>query len=571
MGLLDKINMNNYKSTMEKIDNLNKKNKNGYKTFAEYVYADEIMLKYFNNLKHLEKRINILRVDSYEQFENTIFNQLKKIYNTMLSEIIKIQDKNKKQKKLIDFEKDIKNGLGHHWDKQVNLILKDFNEKYKEIDRYVVDYSLKNHDIDYDYEDPLYNEIVDYVIQAGKVSASFLQRKYKLGYNRAARMIDLLEERGIISPQHGSKPREVLVVRDDVSNNLVNITPNIRKMSEEEMLEKKEQEEKSKLSVEELMCLYNIEVDYSKKSTCNKIGNLLLLNCDDEKKIELVNVLLKYNSPKDLKLILCNFEPLTFSCYDGIPHLLNPIVKDFNNFKKTLHNLKDEMEKRFNLLISKQLKSIEEYNNKFSSDELDFQIIIIDEIYNLLLDKETYDTLIEILMNCKTVGIKLIFFSKFNKKNLNLGPIEDLVEVYDRYNINKILGITQNKNSKDIIDEIDKNMDGFDFEKYSSKLLSDNGFEKIYVTKCSNDFGVDVVAYKDDVKYSIQCKKYSSTVGISAVQEVIASKVMNDSHVAVVLTNNYFTKSAKELAKKNNVLLWDRDKLEELIENLDEK
>ena len=62
MGLLDKINMNNYKSTMEKIDNLNKKNKNGYKTFAEYVYADEIMLKYFNNLKHLEKRINILRV-----------------------------------------------------------------------------------------------------------------------------------------------------------------------------------------------------------------------------------------------------------------------------------------------------------------------------------------------------------------------------------------------------------------------------------------------------------------------------------------------------------------------------
>lgn len=62
-----------------------------------------------------------------------------------------------------------------------------------------------------EYEDPLYNEIVDYVVQAGKVSASLIQRKYRLGYNRAARIIDLLEERGIIGPPNGSKPREVLV------------------------------------------------------------------------------------------------------------------------------------------------------------------------------------------------------------------------------------------------------------------------------------------------------------------------------------------------------------------------
>lgn len=62
-----------------------------------------------------------------------------------------------------------------------------------------------------EYEDPLYNEIVDYVIQAGKVSASLIQRKYRLGYNRAARIIDLLEERGIIGPPNGSKPREVLI------------------------------------------------------------------------------------------------------------------------------------------------------------------------------------------------------------------------------------------------------------------------------------------------------------------------------------------------------------------------
>ena len=64
---------------------------------------------------------------------------------------------------------------------------------------------------DDDYDDPLYNEIVDFVIKTGKTSASLLQRKYRLGYNRAARMIDLLEERGIVGPPNGSKPREVLV------------------------------------------------------------------------------------------------------------------------------------------------------------------------------------------------------------------------------------------------------------------------------------------------------------------------------------------------------------------------
>ncbi len=62
-----------------------------------------------------------------------------------------------------------------------------------------------------EYDDPLYDEIVEYVITSGKASASLLQRRFKLGYNRAARIVDLLEERGIIGPQNGSKPREVLV------------------------------------------------------------------------------------------------------------------------------------------------------------------------------------------------------------------------------------------------------------------------------------------------------------------------------------------------------------------------
>ncbi len=62
-----------------------------------------------------------------------------------------------------------------------------------------------------EYDDPLYNEIVEFAAQTGKISASLLQRRFRLGYNRAARIVDLLEERGIIGPQNGSKPREVLI------------------------------------------------------------------------------------------------------------------------------------------------------------------------------------------------------------------------------------------------------------------------------------------------------------------------------------------------------------------------
>ena len=67
---------------------------------------------------------------------------------------------------------------------------------------------------DTDEDDPLYNEIVDFAIESRKVSASLLQRRFRLGYNRAARIVDLLEERGIIGPANGSKPREVLVGKD---------------------------------------------------------------------------------------------------------------------------------------------------------------------------------------------------------------------------------------------------------------------------------------------------------------------------------------------------------------------
>ena len=59
-------------------------------------------------------------------------------------------------------------------------------------------------------DDPLYDQAVEIVMQAGKASASYIQRRLKIGYNRAARLVEEMEEKGLVGPANGSKPREII-------------------------------------------------------------------------------------------------------------------------------------------------------------------------------------------------------------------------------------------------------------------------------------------------------------------------------------------------------------------------
>jgi S-DNA-T family DNA segregation ATPase FtsK/SpoIIIE len=62
-----------------------------------------------------------------------------------------------------------------------------------------------------DSDDPMLNQAIEVVLQNGKASASVLQRRLRVGYARAARLIDILEEQGIVGPADGARPREVLI------------------------------------------------------------------------------------------------------------------------------------------------------------------------------------------------------------------------------------------------------------------------------------------------------------------------------------------------------------------------
>ena len=111
-----------------------------------------------------------------------------------------------------------------------------------------------------------------------------------------------------------------------------------------------------------------------------------------------------------------------------------------------------------------------------------------------------------------------------------------------------------------LIDE----MEGHDFEYYCADLLLANGFVEAEVTRGSGDFGADILAEKDGITYAVQCKCYDKPIGVKAVQEVYAGRDFYDRMVGVVMTNQYFTQPAVEMARKLNIMLWDRGYLDSM-------
>lgn len=103
------------------------------------------------------------------------------------------------------------------------------------------------------------------------------------------------------------------------------------------------------------------------------------------------------------------------------------------------------------------------------------------------------------------------------------------------------------------------NMDGWEFERWCAEWLRQNGFANVQVTSGSGDYGIDIIAHKNHVKYGIQCKRYEGTVGWHAVEEARAGAEYWGCQKAVVLTNSTFTKQAVEGAGRIGVELWDRE------------
>lgn len=77
-------------------------------------------------------------------------------------------------------------------------------------------------------DDKFYDEVYKYVIESKKASVSAIQKEFNISYSKASKMIDLLEEKGIVGPQNGNKPREIISNEEESINEELNIENNIK-------------------------------------------------------------------------------------------------------------------------------------------------------------------------------------------------------------------------------------------------------------------------------------------------------------------------------------------------------
>lgn len=166
---------------------------------------------------------------------------------------------------------------------------------------------------------------------------------------------------------------------------------------------------------------------------------------------------------------------------------------------------------------------------------------------------KAYFEFLQILMDLRgiRVGINQIMrIVKDAKEVLKLKRFED------KFGLNSTITTS--------LEEIDS-MTGYEFESLLKQLFEKMGYA-VKQTKLSGDQGADLIVNKFDEITVIQAKRSNSKIGNEAIQEAVASIGYYNAQKGIVMSNNYFTPSAKELAKSNKITLLDRDKLRELIE-----
>ncbi|MCJ1998683.1 restriction endonuclease [Lactococcus paracarnosus] len=232
---------------------------------------------------------------------------------------------------------------------------------------------------------------------------------------------------------------------------------------------------------------------------------------------------------KDLKIQLNNYLVVEFVKFEVIKQIFLSMKDEINISKIKTNNTKDFFYSCFNYFTENELKQ--------------FNVIAFISYYcfehRILVDN--YKNLDDFYK------IQQKYYKDFEFEKLDSIISADQVEV------------TQTN----YLDKIDF-MDGFEFERFLSTLFLKLGFKR-NVTKKTGDQGADLIVDKDGVSYAVQAKRYSSPVGNKAVQEAISGKAYYETNHAMVVTTSHYTRQAQELARKSGVILWNRDKLFNII------
>jgi DNA segregation ATPase FtsK/SpoIIIE, S-DNA-T family len=283
--------------------------------------------------------------------------------------------------------------------------------------------------LDGDLDDD-FKKAVEVIVQYDRASAGLLQRRLSIGYARAARLIDQLESASVLGPADGAKPREVLIrsvdeilergetteKQDDpfkapfnyrvpkglnlskgdktYSGEYISDAVNSRVLKETKVGFPIPLgfDEKGKLFIESLLNVRNLIIAGNTLSQKENLVDTILLT-----------YLLRYK-PSELKIIL--IDPTHYlDLYDGIAHLLSPVIHDYDKINSALKWSQAEMERRLKQFSEAGVRDIRAYNEKFESKGLPRILIVA---FCEFFDVETEDAFTRLTAQGVRAGIHSI-------------------------------------------------------------------------------------------------------------------------------------------------------------------
>lgn len=356
----------------------------------------------------------------------------------------------------------------------------------------------------------------------------------------------------------------------------------IEKRRQEE-IEKRRQEEIEKRRQEEIEKRRQEKKKYERDMIINankRARKVIKGNTSSIIIINFIKKILTSNVYLDLKKMVNEDEKIKQHVFEG--NINN------DNLIKNLYKLKNLLEeeagiKNYNILdlwmsivwgitLYNSNNFISKYGEMYENNEFLYERFIRQN-YSYITKKKIIESMYVIITYYlidkhtkfnQTISIENIISESSNVKRRLLENYDTIYEEYESKRFRNLLLNCENSFEKYTIEDIDK-MNGHEFEIFIKYLFIQLGYEAT-ITKATRDQGIDVIAIKDNESIGIQTKCYSDSVGNSAIQQVVAGKKIYNVNEIMVITNNYFTQQAIELAQVNDVILWDRYELKKQLD-----
>lgn len=297
-----------------------------------------------------------------------------------------------------------------------------------------------------DETDPLLEEAIELIIEKNQASASLIQRTFEIDYARAGRIIDQMEKRGVISGYQGSKPRKILITKDEKE-----FTHNSNEISENNVEQQSEIDDYKNYIIPPIELISNnnilrdiIETEDFRNSDTKLIsvlgknetkenviidiedsGHLLLIGNEHKSKKLYINALIAsimYKSkPNEVKMIMINPNLEEANIYNEIPHLLIPTITDDRRAAGGLAWAVQEMKNRYLLFENENCIDIDSYNERVE-ENFPYILIVIDEIQDLIVNAkiDIEDAIYQLVEKGIKAGIYLVIATdETNSKTMN--------------------------------------------------------------------------------------------------------------------------------------------------------